>query len=1207
MPEFNSMQANLGLLPGGSSFGGLPTPSSAETSLRLMQQASQQQSIAQQTMMSASVGAQYRQQLAQIQSQQSMSPYGAQVSSAHMPGVSGYGQGYLPSPLSMTPPSTGVFRPMAPAPIAPISPMYRPPIPFTSFQPRLPSPMFQSGYAQEAQLSDMRSSQMFSYASQAPGVLAQGAGLAAGAMAGARFGSRFGAAGRIAGAVGGAAMAGFSGVAGGLGDFAQNFMRPAIESRTMGAGIQSMSRNWVVSGPQLHATGQGLGRDASIQMAEGVRSLSGDSGFQQQTGGMFNRQDLMQVMRQGGQSGLFDMAQSVPQIKQQLRETAVTVKQFMELTNNPDVASVIRDMGRLRQFGLSQQEMVEAAQGMKAYSRAAGTTIAGLQQMGGLPGAATFQQAGLSAGTGFQYGNFAASSARQFVASGGISSRNLALMGGVQGMAQRDIQSQAAFSSMPMFAAMNAQYGAGGWGVNPAAQGASGQGAFGMVRGSMNAMNQAVQRGGIGALAEFSLSQRRIADEATANMTPEQQMSQRFSMAMQTGRRLGLRGEGAFAAGSRSLYGDDVAEQMMLQAKSPEFWKAQQQQLRQRQRELSYDTRQRMMEGAPMLGGVPRDVARAVGLTGRGSWGAGVGGFFGDIGEGAEELGSAVSGAVGGVGDWFSDRSAYFDSGLLRRRRGRSAGAVASGLRGAAKGGWERFSGATRAGQGRMSQSGVFMGVSDEALVQAQSQSDRGFTGRGVQIADVAVETAVSGLTFGLVDYESDIGRTAAAAGVRLTTDVADQLRMVRADMDRSSDALDVIDRAKRVGGERQRVRSVSSSLEKVMGKSGKGMGRTVLRLAADKLDKVVYDRGGEGNYIGDKERRAALKEAIQESTGAGPAEADAAVAELYKDRAAVQEFESQATHFAQRDSRDKSIWATAQEGNIRRARWKQITKATEVREESFEKEIGGLEDVLDVDSFFGSYSGEETQIQKIAAAEGGKRFAAKAAYARAFMGDADDRDATAWIAAQREMGLSGEDQERIEAELQGMDPDVVERMSTMAGRGSVKQLTRYADALQQRGMQSAFAGEKFLGKFGRFSKSLEGFVSAGDKRLTAQTVAEQFTEEELAQMGRSGGQFGRTYSKLLGKAKAGDVKSQALLAQYAAEQQGTTEEGVEEMASVAASGKEARKIAASAGAMENMAEMFKDFSPAAKEFREGATMLRDAMEAGQIQAIKED
>jgi hypothetical protein len=456
------------------------------------------------------------------------------------------------------------------------------------------------------------------------------------------------------------------------------------------------------------------------------------------------------------------------------------------------------------------------------------------------------------------------------------------------------------------------------------------------------------------------------------------------------------------------------------------------------------------------------------------------------------------------------------------------------------------------------------------------------------------------------VDFDSDIGSTAAAAGVRLTTDITDQLKMVREEVTRGADALEIIDRAKTQGGVKGRVKAASAGIEKVMGKSGKGLGRTVLRMAADKLDKEVQSRGGEGVSIGDKERREALKKSIMEATGVGEAEANAQVTELYKDRAAVKEFETQVTHFAQRDSRDKSTWGTAQEGNIRKSTWAQITEATTKREEQFDEEIENLEDTLDVDSTFGIYSDEEGQIQKLATSEGGKRFAAKAAYARAFMGDPDDRDPSAWLALKKSGAVEGIDEATLEAELQGMDQDTVDRLGDMAGRGTGEQLTRYADSLLGRGKQGAYASKEFLGKFGKYSEKLEGFVAVGDQKLSARSIAEQFTDEELDTMAKTGGQSGKRFSKLFKAAKGGDLKAQGLLDKYVAEQQTTTKEGVDEDVSVKGSGERARKLEASEDALENVSAMFKDFSPAAKDFKEGASMFRDAMEAGQIMAREE-
>ena len=1195
MPEYNSMQANAGLLPGQMPTMGMTSPTTADTSTQLMAQASMRQMQAQQTMQSA-VGVQFRQQFAAIQGQQSMNPYAAQMMAGQMPGAQQYGQGYMPSPLMMTPASTGVFRPPAPSGYSPIAPMYRPPLPLTPFQPRMPTPMFQTYYDQQAQLEDMRANQFFSYGAQMPGVLAQGAGMAAGAYAGARLGGRFGMRGRVAGAIGGAALTGFSGLARGFGDFVQSFAQPMIESRQMGAEIQNMSQNWVVGGPSLHAMGRGLTRDASIQLASQVRDLSGESSFQRETGDMFNRQDLMRIMRQGGQAGLFDMAQSVPQIKQQLRATATTIRQFMELTNDPDISNVIREMGRLRQFGLTQQEMVEAAQGMRAYSRAAGTTIGGLQQMGGLPGAMTFQQAGLTAGTGFQYGNYAAASARQMVASGAVSPRQLALLGGVQGIAQRDIQAQAAFASMPMFAAMNAQYGAGGWGVNQAMTGQAGQGAFGMVQGSMQAMGQAVRRGGIGALASFPLMQRQIADEAMANMTPEQAMAQRFEMAMQTGRRLGLSGQGAFAAGSRMMFGDEVSEQMMMQASSPEFWRAQQQQIRMRRREADMETRRRMMEDAPMLRGIPRAIGSAISGSAVGRAVQRSAGVLGGAWEEVSSAGGAIGGFFGGMADYISDIEDYEESGILRRR----TGGTMAGLQAAARRGGGRLGGAISALSGRGAARGTSPAISREALVLAQNRRDQGLTGLGIDIADTAIEIATLG------GLSGSVGTVAAAAGIGLTTDPSDQAKMVRDEMQRTADALDIIDRAKKFGGEDQRVKSVSASLEKAMGSGGKGLGRTVLRMAADKLDKIVSDRGSSGSSVGAAERRKVVKEAIQEATGMGPAEADAAVSDLFKNGAAVQELNTQLTHFAQKDSRDTSAWGGAQEGKLRKGLWAQITKATEQRKAGFEEEIKGLESVLDVDSTFGFYSGQEERIQNLAKAEGGARFAAKAAFARAFLGDEEDRDATAWLKLKKSGALEGIDEATLEKELAGMDKGDVKRLAEMAGKGTPEQLQKYADVLGARGLQDAFASQGFLEALGPYSKDLEAMVSSEEGPLSAQKIAGAFTEEELKKMEASGSQFSKGMAATIRQAKKGDKGAIERLTAYAVEKSGI-KDGKEETTDVKAKGKEAKDLAASEEALENVAAMFKDFAPATKDFREAAQMFRDAMESDKIVALTED
>ena len=652
MADVNGMQANMGLSGVYTSSQAFNTPSPASVSMGLMAEAAQRHQQSYQIMESTPLGAsqvfrqQYQQQMQTIQQHQSMNPYAARMFEQSQ--ASGTQQ-YLPSPLTMTPPSSGVFRPPAPRPaMAPISSVYTPTMPhpmLQPFTPQAPTPMFRSLRDQEEMQRVIRANQDAALYSQIPGAMGYGAGIAAGAGVGALAGSRFGPWGALAGAGLGAVGAGFSGIAQGTEGLAQWMMRPFQQRREMGAGIMNMSRNWVTTGNDMNVLGRGLSRNASIGLAGQIQDLASDSQFQKNTGEMFNSQDLMQIMRRGGEAGLFDMAQSVPQIKEKLRETTRTIKQFMELTNDPSITSVIQQMGRLQQYGMNQQDMLAAARGMKRFAKAAGTSIEGLQQIGGLPGAATFQQAGLTAGQGFQFGNFAAANANQMVAAGALSPRQLALMGGVQGIAQREMQSQAAFASMPLFAASQAQYSGGQWGVNPATVG-RGDGAAGMVTGTLHAMNQAVQRGGVGALATFQLKQRELSDAALSQMTPMQQMAQKMKMAMSTGQMLRLRGRDALAVGGSAIFDTETANQMDMMASSPEFWENQRKAIRRRQLQLGQDEAARNR-----VRGLFDSFGKDVGLTGAGSWGRKTARSFGEVGEGFGLVGSGIATAAGDFWD----------------------------------------------------------------------------------------------------------------------------------------------------------------------------------------------------------------------------------------------------------------------------------------------------------------------------------------------------------------------------------------------------------------------------------------------------------------------------------------------------------------------------------------------------------------------------
>ena len=640
MPDYNSMQANLGLLPNV----GQPTMTmnikspaqmaaelSAQATANLQYASSIGPQVARNMPQMMSFGQQFQQQFQAAQQMQSFNPYMANM----MGSAGGYGGGQmnLPSPIMMTPANTGVFRPQMPSMgMQPIAPMAVMPVIQTPFTPQIPRPQFQTAWEQELQQRDYRADSIYSYAIQAPRAGGNMAGYGVGAMAGAMMGGRMGR--PLIGAAMGMVGAGMSGLAGGMGDLAMMPFRPSMETHQMGASIQRMSQDWVVGGSQMHAMGRGLTRGASMDLSQGIMDMTEDRGFKQQTGGMFSRHDMANILQTGGRAGLMDFTQNTDQIKEQLRRTALSLKKFMELTNDPDVSGIIRKMADLQRLGYGPGDMEGAAYGMRRFSRGAGTTIDGIMQMGGA-GAMTYQGMGLSAASGMNYGMFSAMAARQSISSGVYSPAQAALLGGQSGIAQRNMQAQAAMMSMPLVGASMASFQGGSWGVNygQAADRMSGRGgAAGFVTGAAQNLGRAVMSGGVGALAMYPLQAGMMQDEISRAMSPEQQTAMRFQSALATGKQMGLKGAGAFALGSRMMFGDEVATQMLKEASSPQYWKGLKDSVRRQQNELAVQQFQDIKDNAP--------------------------GFFGGIGEKLGEAGRAASrsidvGASRGVGRFF--------------------------------------------------------------------------------------------------------------------------------------------------------------------------------------------------------------------------------------------------------------------------------------------------------------------------------------------------------------------------------------------------------------------------------------------------------------------------------------------------------------------------------------------------------------------------
>jgi hypothetical protein len=512
-----------------------------------------------------------------------MTPYFAHMMAERFSGMQ-YNQGLIPSPVTMTPAHTGIYRPPAGdiGMMQAVQPLEALP-PGTGISPTLPvrpPPMFMMPHDRAHLESDIISIRNFSYAAQAPSVGARALTTLAATAVGYRVGGALG-----AGAA--ALMAEATGISQSVGHAPNFFMRPAIERREMGAAMQEASRSWVVSGADRHARGYGLSQEAGVRLADEFQQMSADSGFQQDTGNRFTAHDLTQITGRAGRAGLLDMDQSVDQIKQRVRETTGTISKLMEILEDPDISSVIRQMSNMRQMGMTQPDMVQAAHNMRISARRAGTSLQGIQEMGGLPGAMMYNQLGLSAASGFEYGNYAAATVRQWVASGSLSPADIAKRGGVHGMTQREIQAQASFAAMPIYGASNAQYVGGKWQLDPRGVGSTEGGAAGMVQGAIGAAMQGVREAGIGSLGTFSSYHKSVADAAMRRMTPEQSMAQRFGNAFETMEWLGLSGMEGFHTVANMLHGDEVGKQMREMVGDRRFWASQRKQLRDRREEVA--------------------------------------------------------------------------------------------------------------------------------------------------------------------------------------------------------------------------------------------------------------------------------------------------------------------------------------------------------------------------------------------------------------------------------------------------------------------------------------------------------------------------------------------------------------------------------------------------------------------------------------------
>lgn len=500
--------------------------------------------------------------------------------------LQGFNYGMMPQPAALTDPTLGIFR-TQPTP-ANISPMYpampREPL-FTAppFIQPLPTPRFGTPFETGAAAAQVASAQMQGYALSGAGVATRGTvdfiGAGVGARLGAAAGSVFGPAGAALGSVAGTAL-GFFGADATFGRNAGTMMAEGplatVAQRT--AQVRGISNNFVVGGPDLNYTGRGLSAQSAVNMA---RAIS-DTGYSGATG--FNPSDLTRVMNQGGRAGLFDAMQSAGDMRGQLVRVAQSLREFMQLANEPDVVSAVRQMGNLRTQGLSLGESTRAAQNARTFARMAGTNLAGISEAG-QAGAYVAQQQGLTAGLGMQLGQAGRGLAQMAIAGGAFTPQQLALLGGASGIGQRQAEMGTAFLQVPMVAASAAQYGADGrFSLSASGVRRIGSGGIdipGMALSATDNINRAVARGGVGALAQFMMQQPELQDQLGRQLGPigtQMASIQQMAGIMRLTGQSGPQGA-AMAALMMNPGNPDAARQMYGMATSRGFYRNAQRQL----------------------------------------------------------------------------------------------------------------------------------------------------------------------------------------------------------------------------------------------------------------------------------------------------------------------------------------------------------------------------------------------------------------------------------------------------------------------------------------------------------------------------------------------------------------------------------------------------------------------------------------------------
>jgi hypothetical protein len=263
-----------------------------------------------------------------------------------------------------------------------------------------------------------------------------------GGLAAAGFGSMFG--GPV-GALGGVAAYEAFGGGQAMQNFGAGFMNPLINRRQQQLGIQGMSMGFVNSGADLSSMGMGLSATAAGRLSSGLNEMAGSGAFRSQTGGIFNRQDVMKITSLSAQLGMLDQSQTADQIKNEIGKISRALASFIKIAGEPDIQKAMQMMSTMRSSGMASGEATLALRHARQFARMAGTDIEGVMQAG-MAGVGVYQAHGLSGAAGLNAGMASAGMARMLA--GTMSPARLAMAGGQEGIASTMVGAGAAAASL---------------------------------------------------------------------------------------------------------------------------------------------------------------------------------------------------------------------------------------------------------------------------------------------------------------------------------------------------------------------------------------------------------------------------------------------------------------------------------------------------------------------------------------------------------------------------------------------------------------------------------------------------------------------------------------------------------------------------------------------------------------------------------------